>query len=448
MPRIAILGGGISGLSLAYFLKQALVDRAEIIILEASHRVGGWIASKRQDGVIFEQGPRSCRSNASFETLDLIKRLKLEGQLVFAKKEASRRFLFLDQKLIRLPGGPKDLIFSAIGRKLMTAAIKELSQKKSHTEETVYEFFHRRFSPFVADVFADALVSGIYAGDSRKLSLKACFPRIYALEQGYGSVLKGVFMSRFLEKKAHHRLRGLFSFTGGMETLVDALRDSLQGLIRYNFGVKEIVKTHKKIVVQGHEEEQVFDYVFSCLPASALAHIVSTQRYLSELLESISCTSIAVVNLAYDHDVIKDKGFGYLIPFVEKQDNLGVVWDSAVFSNVCPKGQTVLTVMIGGELHRNFHSYSDDDFIRIAMMSLSRQMGITTSPSIVSVTMAKHAIPQYAVGHLDLVDNIEKQARIFSPNLFVLGSSFFGVSVNDCIKKSQAVAQKFVKQYV
>lgn len=442
IPHVIVLGGGISGLSLAYFLRIKLAQQAKITLLEQSSRTGGWIATKNQAGFIFEQGPRSCRAVDSKETNDLIDELNLKDQVVWASPDASTRYLFLDKKLTALPKNPLGLISSGLGRKLLLGCLNDLVQKKGRQEETVHQFFSRRFSPLVADIFADALVSGVYAADSRQVSLKSCFPKVYNYEQTTGSVVRGALASLRLNKST----RGLFSLRYGMETLITALNNQLVDNIKLHQTITKITLDKDRFFIDCKQDFYEADYIFSCLPASALAKIVPSFIELGAALEKITHTSVAVINFAFNHDVCP-RGFGYLIPTCEGEKNLGVVWDSVVFSHLCQKNSSIVTVMIGQKQHHNFDQLREQDWIAMAKDCLRRQMGITDEPRFINVKIAHNAIPQYQLGHHDLVKRIEALCLNISPRLAILGSSFYGVSVNDCIKKSKSMAADFIDKF-
>ena len=196
MKKIIILGGGISGLSLLWSLKKKHGKQADVILLEKTSRVGGWIRTVKKEGFLFEKGPRSCRTQGHGRaTLRLIEELGLQKQVIQADASAHHRYLYFQQHLQKIPSSFLSFLFSPLTRKIIPHLLKEwLVPKAREEDETVHDFFSRRISREAAETFVNSLTLGIYACDSRKLSIKSCFPSIYAWEQQYGSLLKGALL--------------------------------------------------------------------------------------------------------------------------------------------------------------------------------------------------------------------------------------------------------------
>lgn len=444
MQRIIILGGGISGLSLGYFLQRDLPANAQITIVEKSHRVGGLINTIKEDGAIFEQGPRSFRHGINSDVYDLIKDLDLGDKIISAK--ASDKFLYVDQALQKIPTSVRAFLFSPWGRKIIACCLQEIIKQPQVHDESVHAFFSRRFSPWFADTIADAMVKGIYAGDSHKLSLKACLPQLYFYEQSYGSVIKGMLCSQVFKKNPSSN-RGIFTLADGAASLVAALENVLKDKIYYGQEILSLRYKNHEFLVEGATKNFIADRVISCLPAHALAPVVKNEKFLHDQLLNFTSSSMAVVNLLFKGDVIKEKGFGYLIPEIEKEKILGVVWDSSAFPHMCKKNQSLLTVMMGKVHHPNLDQYNENDVAKIASQSLNKQMGIKKSPTLRHIKIALEAIPQYQPGHLEMVNKLKKAFENFSARFHILGSSFFGVAVNDSIRKSKQMAKEITSLF-
>lgn len=446
--KIVILGAGISGLSLGWFLKKKYKDDLELIILEKNTDSGGYIKTIQKDGFLFELGCRSCRTRGNgLKTLQLIEDLKLENEVIIANPEAQNRFIYKNQKLEMFPRGIYSFLKSPLMKGVFSALCRDLfgKVKSSVKDETIYEFMKRRFSQDFAENLFDPLTSGICAGDISKLSLKSCFPSIYEFDVHFGSVIKGMmltknpddqFLSPFIKKL---KKTSMFSFKRGMQTLTHALSRQLKDHILYESKIKklEFVENGTAIYLEG-ENMIMTDQVFSTIPPQKLSPLIDDLE-LKSALNQFSSTSIATVSFGFKKQCLKEKGFGYLIPSKEKQEVLGVVFDSTVFKeqNQSPD-ETRLTVMIGGAHMQNFDQYKEEDFLEMALDATLKHLRISEVPVSSHVEILKNAIPQYLVGHTERLALV----KALSPVYFkILGSAFYGVSVNDCIAESKLHAE-------
>ncbi len=453
MKKIVILGGGISGLSLLWYLKKK-TTHAKLTLLEKSTRVGGWIQSLNKEGVLFERGPRSCRSwGYGIETLQLIEELGLQDQVITADPSSKNRFLYLNQSLQKIPSTFLAFLFSPVTRKMLPKICLEwFVHSGTSDDESVHDFFKRRLGSYAVDTFLDPLMSGIYAGDCRQLSAKSCFSQLFQWERQYGSLTKGFLLNLFSAKKASStdfvqkiQEAGLFSFKKGMETLPIALETHLKEHILLKHEVKHLQFHSSGVNLQltnGNTLEA--DQVYSALPAHALAALIRPHHMeAAQELDHIPFSTVAVVSLGYKEKLLSQKGFGYLIPLQEREKILGVVWDSCVFPDQClGLEQTRLTVMIGGTRMPDFAQQSTSELLDCAMQALSKHLQIHVKPHVTDVYMAHSAIPQYIVGHESKKAAIQKAIHQLSPHFKILGSSFDGVAVNDCIAHSKRTASE------
>ncbi len=451
---IVILGGGISALSQAWFTKQTLGDGAHITLIEKSHRLGGWIRTIKQEGFLFEQGPHSCRTKGpGVETLRLIQALKMEDQIILGSEAAHQRYLYWGQKLRPLPQGIASLVGSPWMWRFIPPILTEWMKPKrnSETDETVYDFISRRFNSQMAEVLVDPLITGIYAGDIRQLSLRSCFPSMHQWEQESGSILKGTFRKKpkikEIEDPFIKRMQksSLFTLRDGMQSLVHALDQKLD--------IEKCLSTNIKalrVIPQGMEvvlEDRVIhaDQVISTIPATALSSLLSPlDPSLGHLLDQWKSTSVAVINLGYRNARLPfAPGFGYLIPSSEGEKILGVLWDSHAFpeQNQHPD-ELRLTVMIGGVHMTDFDCYTEEQMIERALEAVGRHLHLKQKPDAMAFSCASQAIPQYTLGHAARVKQLEQSIAKLSPYLTIAGSSFYGVALNDCISKASLSAKK------
>lgn len=437
MPKnIVIIGAGISGLSCAWFLKKRWKEEVNITILEKSSRTGGWIQTIQQDGFLFEQGPRSCRTKGSGQaTLELVEELGLQNQLIASDSSAQFRYVYVNHRLEKVPSHFWEFCRSPLLKGIIPAIIRDLTVFKGHLpDESLYAFMTRRFNAQLAERLVDPLVSGIYAGDIRKLSLQSCFPLLHQWEQQHRSVIVGALKHRSQPSVnpfiAQWQKQNIFSFKQGMETLPAALAHQTEADIRLKCTVNKLIFNAEGISVLFNQNESIeADHVISTLPAFTLASLIPA---LSSVCNRIPYASVAVINVGYDRPVLKQKGFGYLVPSQEKEAILGCVWDSCVFPQQNQTlNETRLTLMMGGMHHADLINH-EEQCKQKALNSLAKHLNIEEDPKTIQIKMARQAIPQYEVGYQAILDEIKTRLNQLSPHL-TLSGTFQGVAVNDCI---------------
>jgi len=402
--RIVVLGAGISGLAVGWFLKQKWGKKIDLTILEKKDRAGGWIRSFKAQEFLFEAGPRGFSPAGKGEaTLELVHSLGLENALIPANKQAKKRYVCLNGKLQQFGLG------FLLRNGLAGACLHDLKAPKSVLEdETIASFIERRFNHRLAETVMDPLTKGIFGGDIHTLSMRSCFPKIWGLEQEYGSILRGYFANRKKKKKP---AVPVYTFKNGMETLTQSLCDALAGHIQLGHGCDSLDAIHA-------------DWIISTLPSYALAK-------LTRLEDPCSYITLSLVHLGWHRPVLTQKGYGFLIPSVEKGEILGMTWDSEVF----PCGdQTRICVMIRGE-------WSEEELFQRASKSLKQYLTITTPPDIQKVTIARQAITQYTLHHEKRMEHFKKQLPF---HLKAIGTSFSGPGVNDAIYAARATVQELL----
>lgn len=420
--RIAIIGAGISGLTAAHQLKKSGV---EVFLLEKSSRAGGWIRSFRHKGFLFEQGPRSCRVRGNGKaTLELAEELGLASEIILPGPHVNKRFLY-----------EKGELRSLMRLKWLAAAWRERKIPSSLSDdESLDGFFRRRFGADLTESLIDAMTSGIFAGDPKTLSVRSCFPPLWKWEQELGSVVKGM---RQKKKKTLHPLvgkAGIFSFRNGMEQLVDALASKLKDELHLNTPVEEISFANDQFTLVSGEQSFVCDHLISAIPAHHLAPLLPNLP-----LAPFTRASSVVINIGFHKKVLSREGFGYLVPYREQEEVLGMVWDSAVFPQQNGSSEeTRLTLIAGGARRPEMVEKTKDELTELALTTLKDHLGITVTPDALSIGLAKEAIPQYTVGHHKQLEKLTTDLP-----LTLIGNSYRGVSVNDCIADANKAAREF-----
>lgn len=474
MTVVGILGGGISGLSCAYYLKTLGQSKIKyIVLLDKSTKFGGWIQTTRfPDGAIFEHGPRTLRSGtkSGYNALILADQLALSSRILPITREhptAKNNFVLANNQLHPLPG------VSSLFRKtppftksLMRYIFKEITTKKADlVDESVYSFVERRTGEELAKYIFDPMCRGITAGNARELSVRSTFPSLYEAEKIYGSIVKGLikenrsaiaseFLYCDLVKKAYQEMWRMWTLKTGLSELIDALACTVeeQGKVDLIFNAECSNLTFKdgKAEVIADNEIIKVDHVFSSIPSHELASLLNAYPTLAENLMTIPSVDVAVVYLEYENDIVKENaGFGYLAPSFEDSKVLGVVFDSCCFPELNGKSTTRLTCMIGGRWFKDLfgdpNSVSEDTLLQISVEEVGKRFNTTDKPVRHKVLMQRKCIPQYMIGHHHKLEKIDEEITKNNLSLSLIGASYKGAGVPDCIYNSKLSVEKYLK---
>lgn len=464
MSGTTVLGAGVSGLSAAYYLRKRL-PKEVITIIEASNRVGGWIKSNQQeDGVIFEQGPRTLRphSKAGYNLLTLIDELGLAADvhpITSKHPSAGKRFIYINGKLHSLPSSIGSLFRThpPFSKPLIKYAIEEFFIPKQVVEgndESIYSFTNRRFGQEVADYLISPLVCGIYAGNAREISVNSIMRNIFEKEQKYGGVLKGLVRGMFehtktdtapksaLQTQAQIEKWSSYTFKNGLETLPTALAKAVKEQdvsLGLNMRCSKLEVKHDSVILHTEEGGQIeSSKLISTVPADVLGTIIQDHPDLSLVLKSINSVTVAVVNLQFSDNVLPERAFGFLVPPSENKPILGVIYDSSFI----PCGNdTVLTVMMGGYWFDKYFgaNATDDAILETALKQVQEILNISQPPKLNQVKVLRNCIPQYVVGHDKKVNFINDYIKSNKLPLLLCGSSYNGVGINDVVMSAKGV---------
>lgn len=444
--NVAIIGGGISGLSTAYFLKQQSLKQQHsdytLQVFEKEGSVGGNIRVTIKDGFTFDWSANGFLTNVT-DTLELARSLGLEGELLPASENAKYRYLFKNNALKPFPTSPpaflKTELLSPFAK--LRAASEYFRGKTIDKEETVYDFIKRHFGREVADTFAEPAVVGITSGNAKELSVDALFPRFRKLEQEHGSLIKGLIA---LQKKSKGSRGRLTSFKqGGTQKLTDALESVLSPNIRKGVKVVRLTKLEEgyAIVLNSGETFQA-DVVVLATPAFVSAKLLEPiSPEASQLLSSIPYADVAVFGLGYNRiDVPNElKGFGFLTARGENVRALGVLWSSAIFPDQAPEGHVMLRVICGGAVDPEFVKLSGEEMLETVQRDLRVTMGIAAKPVFLEQVIWKQGIPQYHLGHAQKVQSIMESLKQHE-GVYLTGNAYYGVGVNDCVREAKQTA--------
>jgi oxygen-dependent protoporphyrinogen oxidase len=391
--------------------------------------------------------------DAKPSALQLCRDLGLGDRLI-AASEASRknRYLFLNGKLRPLPNSLRSFITSPVlswkGKLNLILEKYRRPPARVPADESVAAFARRRAGAEVAAVLADAIVTGIHAGDPEQLSVGAAFPRLAQFEREHGSVTRGFAAARKQRRKdalargeKPHPQR-LWSFRDGLRVLVDALRDRLGESVVTGAAVRRVERAEPGWVVRGDGQDRwEADAVVLTAPAHEQAGMVEDlDPSLAFEMWSIPYNRIAVVALGFRQaDVPAGDGFGYIAPQSTRRDVLGVQWCSSIFPDRAPPGMALWRALCGGWRRADVADWPDDRLVEAVRAELRLASGVTAAPAFVHVVRWPAAIPQYVLGHLARVRRIEHRLTTH-PGLFVGGNAYHGVAMSDCTDQAESLA--------
>jgi oxygen-dependent protoporphyrinogen oxidase len=463
MSTVVIVGAGISGLAIAYRLHQA--DPAlVIVVLEERARPGGTVWTERQDGYQVEIGPNGFLDNNP-STLTLCRDLGLAEQLLPASEGAMRnRYLFWKGSLRPLPNSLGSFLASPLlswPAKFGLLAERFRRPRRQGDEESVEAFVQRRAGKEVAEVFADALVTGIYAGDPALLSVRAAFPRLPAFEEQFGSVIKG-FGRAARQRRQEAAARGepyqrprMWSLREGLRRLVETLCERLPQPPHYGASVRRLERANRNgnqagwlVVGEGQERWSADAVVLACPGYQQAAILADLDGELAEKMSGIAYNRVAVVALGYRRaDVPGDlNGFGYIAPQGTRRDVLGVQWCTSTFPQRADPGNVLLRTMCGGWHRPEMVGWDDERLLAAVRQELCQTMQIEAPPLFQRIIRWDRAIPQYHLGHLERVAWIEERVARH-PGLFPAGNAYHGVALNDCSEQAVVMAGR-VREYL
>ena len=443
LPAV-VIGAGISGLACAYALRQAGLDAA---VFEASERAGGLIQSARQDGFLVELGPQSFTATEPIRRL--CRELGIASQVVEAPPRAPR-FVLLNGELQPAPLSPPAFFFSSfVGAATKWALVRDIFGKSAPpaTEESVAEFTRRKFSRELLEKLVGPFVSGIYAGDPEKLSLRAAFPQLYAAESMAGSVVRGALRAAKQNRQPGQRGRTPETFVNGNETLTQALAGELGGALHLGARVAALCPGPEastwtvQVAIEG-AERVLTRHVILALPANAAAALLAgLSPELVSALSSIEYAPVAVVSLGYRRADVGHElnGFGFLVPRSAGLQTLGSVWNSSLFGGRSQNGEVLVTAFVGGALNLEAVHLGAESLTGLVHRELTPILKLGRSPIFSHVTAHERAIPQYNLGHLERVEFLEKAGEHL-PGLFLTGNYLRGPAIGACVDHAQGVA--------
>ncbi len=464
--RYVIIGGGITGLSSAFYLQKQVREKgihAEITLLEQSEELGGKIKTMHKEGYVIERGPDSFLGR-KLPIIELSRELGLEDEFVGTNPLARTNYILHRNQLHRMPPGLVLGIPTQIKPFISTGLISYagkaraaldllLPRRESDSDESLGSFLQRRLGREVLENIAEPLLSGIYAGDTSRLSVKATFPQFPAVERKHRSIILGMLASKKHTQETTElpdlAKRSVFlTYRNGLITLVNALKAHLTDVrIRTGVGVSRIEREESGYILHCSDSEVIHaDRVIVTLPAYRVPPLFQEATYLQPLTD-MDYVSVANVVMAFDAKDVEHplEGSGFVIPRKEGKYITACTWTSSKWLHTAPEGKILLRCYVGRYGDERWKQHSDEEIVQGALQDLKEIMQFTAKPNFYEVTRLHQSMPQYPVGHLDVIGSIRSKLAKTHPGILLAGSAYEGVGLPDCIRQGRAAAQQLAE---
>jgi oxygen-dependent protoporphyrinogen oxidase len=462
LTRVAIVGGGISGLTTAFYLEQERRRGAplHIVVFEAQERFGGVIRTERVEGCIVEAGPDSFLTSKPWAR-ELCEDLRMSSQLMGSRDADRKTYILLHGQLVPIPPGMQMMVPTNINAvlksKLFSTKTKLAMLREYFTppqplngdeDESVASFISRHFNAELVERLADPLLSGIYGGDAAVLSARATLPQMIEAESHWRSLVRG---SLALKAKRVAEPQPLFTtLRDGMQRLTEAIvRHLPRETLRCSRAVDRIEQKDNCYRVTSARETEDFDHVILALPAYACSQLVSSLpggERAAELLSEISYSSTVTVALGYSaNDTSLPAGFGFLVPRTEGKRMMACTFVHRKFDNRAPEETALLRVFLGGTRDSEAVALTDEEVSAVVRRELGEILGITSEPRFVRIFRWRNAMAQYEVGHLLRVARIDMHLQRF-PGLHLSGSAYHGIGIPDCVRMGRSAADAVMRK--
>lgn len=459
--RVAVVGGGITGLSAAYYLQQLSAEagvEVYILLLERERRWGGKIRTERVDGFVIEAGPDTFVSTKPW-AVELCRELGIDDRLMGTDPARRRVYVLQRGRLVELPEGLASMVPTRWGAMLRTPLLSPLGKlrlgldlvippRPGDQDESLAQFITRRLGPEAYTWLIEPLMSGIYAGDGERLSLLATFPYLREWEQRYRSLARGArCASPKHTRGGDPRRQGSIFFTPrrGLGELTEALVSRLPRLgHRLGVAVRAVTLEggRPRLWMESGEAQDV-DAVILATPAFVSADLLDAlDPALASLLRQIEYVSAATVSLGYRLEDLPRPldGHGYVIPRREGRPALACSWTSTKFPHRAPEGHALLRVFFGRAGQPDILLDGEQDVVRLARAEVAETLGVQAMPILVRVGRWPRAMPQYNLGHRERIEVIRSRLATL-PGIFLGGAGYEGIGIPDCIRSGREAAR-------
>ena len=466
MKKVVVIGGGITGLSAAYELQKAIEagQPVDYLLVEKDNRLGGKIITEKIDGYTVEGGP-DCFLSEKPWVGEMAQKLGITDRLMGSNEASKRTYVYADGRLNQLPDGlmglvPTKIIPFALSPliswpgKIRMAFDFIIPQKKTDDDETLGSFVTRRLGKEALDKIAEPLIGGIHAGDPDQMSLKATFPRFIQMEQKHGSLIKAMLIGRRNMPKPKPPEPGkvqktfFMTFIGGMCELTDTIVSKLdKSKILTGKTVQKVVKNPDGsyvVHIEGMKPVEASAVILTA-PSHKAAEIVNElDKTLAQNLADIPQATSATVNLAFKRSDVQEslQAFGFIVPISEKRKIKAGTYSSTKWNYRTPSDEYVLIrAFVGGARNQELVFQDDDAMLQMVLAELKDIIGLKAEPVMHKIYRWVKGMPQYTVGHLKRIETIEARV-VANPGLYVVGGSYKGVGVGDCINVGAQAVEK------
>ena len=458
--RIAIIGGGISGLSAAFYLERARREGVNLdyVVYEASPRFGGSMFSEHVDGCVVEAGPDSFLTEKPWAQT-LARQIGLEDQLIGSNDAQRKTYILVNGKLVVIPDGLMFMVPTKLlpilstplfswGTKLRMAAEWLHPPRRSQHDETVASLVKRHYGSEMVDRLADPLLSGVYGGEASGLSVRAVLPRFANMEKTHGSLGRAMLAARKKMPAAIRSAKPLPLFTSmknGMQQMVDGVLAHIHpAALRTSTPVRGLTLRDGAWQVAAARDAESYDGIIIAVPAPVASNLLrATQPDLAHELGQIAYSSSVTVTLGYGKDVLEKlpPGFGFLVPRTEGTRMLACTFVHVKFPHRAPPDRALLRVFLGGSRDEQILALPDAQILDVVRNELRQILGLTAEPRFSRVYKWKGAMAQYGVGHLERLERIQR-LRATLPSLTLAGNAYRGIGVPDCILSGKDAAEE------
>lgn len=464
MIRVAIVGGGISGLTTAFYLEQERRRGTPVsfTVFEAQPRFGGIIQTERVDGCIIEGGPDSFLSSKPWAH-ELCDDLRLSSQLIGSRDEDRKTYILIDGRLEPIPPGMQMMVPTKVlpiltsrlfSRQTKLAMAREYlwppQSLNSDDDESVASFVSRHFNSEVVDRLADPLLTGIYGSDASMLSARAALPTMVDMESRHRSLVRGALAARTSQNPSAPPQPLFTAMRDGMQRMVESIvRQLPREALRGSRQVQSLRGRENGWQITSGGTTEEFDYVVLALPADVSAKLIGDlpgSERVVELLGEILYSSAVTVALAYNAAAVRlPAGFGFLVPRNEAKRMLACTFVHNKFENRAPEGIALLRAFMGGIRDADILDLTENQIIEIVRRELCEILNIGSEPQLVRVFKWHKAMPQYGVGHLLRIARLEMHMQRF-PGLHLSGNSYHGIGIPDCVRTGRAAADAIMRR--
>jgi oxygen-dependent protoporphyrinogen oxidase len=445
MKRVAIIGGGVSGLAAAYSLEKQRASGVDSVLFESAHSFGGVVRTERHEGCLIEAGPDSFLTEKSWGA-DLCRDLGLGDHLVGSNDAERKTCILVNRRLVPLPDGLAFMVPTRLRAALFSRLFPWSTKARmirewffrpvQHEDETVADFVRRHYGTGMVERVADPLLAGVYGGTADELSVQAVLPRFAEVEARQGSLGRAMVASRKLRSGQE---RPLFtSLKNGMQELIDGVLARIpESSLRPGTRIQSVQPESGKwlVITEGSRTEE-FDAVILAIPAYSAATILGrADDELARELSAIRYTSSVTVALAFDQQVraALPPGFGFLVPRTENRRILAATFVHNKFPYRAPADRALIRCFLGGSRDEDILNAPEDSICELVLTELREILGITAPPSFARVFKWSKSMAQYAVGHKERVRRIRDLAARM-PGLALAGNAYGGIGVPDCIR--------------